>query len=122
MFEPIEKKKLVDKLNKGVLTEAELVKVLDDLILRKNESLPCQKLLYLQAHSTSVDSPVNGMSIIENGEIHLPPEDYDDWPYHTVLDAMKDGWRIIKFPDLSLLYSHPDEIDRILGCEFVLEK
>lgn len=122
MFEPIEKKKLVDKLNKGVLTEAELVKVLDDLILRKNESLTCQKLLYLQTHSTSVDSPVNGMSIIENGEICLPPEDYDDWPYHTVLDAMKDGWRIIKFPDLSLLYSHPDEIDRILGCEFVLEK
>ena len=113
MFEPIEKKKLVDKLNKGVLTEAELVKVLDDLILRKNESLPCQKVLYLQTHSTSVDSPVNGMSIIENGEICLPPEDYD---------AMKDGWRIIKFPDLSLLYSHPDEIDRILGCEFVLEK
>lgn len=122
MFESSEKKKLVDKLNRGVLTEAELVKALDDLMLEKSESFPCQKLLYLQTHSTSIDSPVNGMSIIENGEIHLPPEDYDDWPYHTVLDAMKDGWRIIKFPDLSLLYSHPDEIDRILGCEFVLEK
>jgi hypothetical protein len=30
------------------------------------------------------------------------------------------GRRVIKFPELSLLYEHPDEV--WLGCEFILEK
>ena len=56
-----------------------------------------QRLLYLQTENTSVDSEVIGMSFVEDGEIRLPPEDTDDWPYANVLEAMKDGWRIIKF-------------------------
>ena len=79
-----------------------------------------QRLLYLQTENTSVDSEVLGMSFVEDGEIRLPPEDTDDWPYANVLEAMKDGWRIIKFPELTLLYHDPQNLT--LGCEFILEK
>ncbi len=112
----------LNKLRKGTLTEQDLQAALAKLKQRENGASPCQKLLYLQTHSTAVDSPVNGMSIVEEGEIRLPPDNYDDWPYHTVLDALKDGWRVAKFPELSLLYDHPDEVDRWMGCEFILEK
>ena len=56
-----------------------------------------QKLLYLQTDSSSVDSDVIGMSTVENGEIKLPPEDPKDWPYTNVLEAIQDGWRVVKF-------------------------
>ena len=112
----------LDKLRKGTLSEQDLQEALDDLKRRGNGAHASQKLLYLQTHSTAVDSPVNGMSIVEGGEVRLPPEDYEDWPYHTVLDALQDGWRVVKFPELSLLYDHPDEVDRWMGCEFILEK
>jgi hypothetical protein len=110
------------KLRKGTLTEQDLQEALDELKQRGNGVPAPQKLLYLQTHSTAVDSPVNGMSIVEGGEVRLPPDDYEDWPYHTVLDALQDGWRVVKFPELSLLFDHPDEVDRWLGCEFILEK
>ncbi len=79
-----------------------------------------QKLLYLQTDSSSVDSDVIGMSTVENGEIKLPPEDPKDWPYTNVLEAIQDGWRVVKFPELCLLYQDPFNIS--LGCEFILEK
>ena len=79
-----------------------------------------QKLLYLQTDSSSVDSDVIGMSTVEDGEIKLPPDDPNDWPYANVLDAMKDGWRVVKFPELSLLYQDP--FNTSLGCEFILEQ
>jgi len=79
-----------------------------------------QRLLYLQTESTSVDSEVIGMSFVEDGEIRLPPDDPDDWPYANVLEAMKAGWRVVKFPELALLYHDPFNIT--LGCEFILEK
>lgn len=112
----------LDKFRKGTLTEQDLQEALDDLKQRGNGAPAPQKLLYLQTHSTAVDSPVNGMSVVEGGEVRLPPEDYEDWPYHTVLDALRDGWRVVKFPELSLLFDHPDEVDRWMGCEFILEK
>ena len=112
----------LDKLRKGTLTEQDLQEALNELKRRGNGGPAPQKLLYLQTHSTAVDSPVNGMSMVEEGEVRLPPDDYEDWPYHTVLDALRDGWRVVKFPELSLLFDHPDEVDRWLGCEFILEK
>ena len=79
-----------------------------------------QRLLYLQTESTSVDSDVIGMSFVEDGEIRLPPDDPEDWPYANALEAMKDGWRVVKFPELALLYQDPFNLS--LGCEFILEK
>ena len=122
MVDAVQVARWLDKLRKGTLSEQDLQEGLDDLKRRGNGAPALQKLLYLQTHSTAVDSPVNGMSIVEGGEVRLPPENYENWPYHTVLDALQDGWRVVKFPELSLLYDHPDEVDRWMGCEFILEK
>ena len=106
----------LDKLRRGSLTEADLEAALSGA----NGAGRRQRLLYLQAESTAVDSAVSGMSIVEDGEVRIPSGDFDEWQYHTVLEAVNDGWRVIKFPELSLLYEHLDEV--WLGCEFILEK
>lgn len=77
-----------------------------------------QDLLYLQAISTSVASPVHGMMLVENGEVHEPDE--SRWPYRTVLDAIRDGWRVIQFPNLALMTD--ESRTYALGCEFILER
>ena len=60
------------------------------------------------------------MRIVENGEMWDGPEDPEDWPYKTVLDAVRDGWRVIKFPELALMLD--DKRSYGLGCDFVLER
>ena len=79
-----------------------------------------QDLLYLQAEQTSVTSRVIGMSLYADGELSDGPDDPDDWPYQTIGEAMADGWRIIKFPEMAILLD--DRRTYGLGCEFVLEK
>ncbi len=44
----------------------------------------------------------------------------DDWPYEKVVDALRDGWRIISFPDMAL--SLDENRTYGLGFEFILEK
>ncbi len=77
-----------------------------------------QDLLYLQAASTSLDSPVHGVLLVENGEIVEPLE--TRWPYRTVLEAIRDGWRVIQFPNLALMMDESRTYG--LGCEFILER
>lgn len=79
-----------------------------------------QELLYLQAEQTSVTSRVIGMSLFTGGRFSDGPEDADDWPYQTVAQAMADGWRIVKFPEMAILLD--DRRTYGLGCEFILEK
>lgn len=72
-----------------------------------------------------------GMMLVHDGSLDEGPSASARWPCQTVadaahqpsvswLDAIRDGWRVIQFPDLVLLMdmSHP----RGLGCEFLLEK
>jgi hypothetical protein len=77
----------LDKLRRGSLTEADLEAALSGA----NGAGRCQRLLYLQAESTAVDSAVSGMSIVEDGEVRIPSGDFDEWQYHTVLEAVNDG-------------------------------
>ena len=79
-----------------------------------------QDLLYLQAANTSPAAQVLGMLLVENGEINEGPRDPAEWPYKTVLDAIRDGWRIVQFPNLALLTDESRTYG--LGCEFILEK
>ena len=60
------------------------------------------------------------MSLVEDGEVQAAPDDPDDWPYATVIEAIDDGWRVVKFPELALLYQDPDNVS--LGCELIPEK
>ena len=79
-----------------------------------------QDLLFLHAVTSSPASQVIGMRIIEDGEMSDGPDDPDDWPYRTVLEAVRDGWRIIKLPELALAMD--DSRTYGLGYEFVLER
>ncbi len=80
----------------------------------------CQDILYLQAVSTSLTSQVHGMLLMENGEIADEIPDPEKWPYQTVLEAIRDGWRIVQFPNLALLLDESRTYG--LGCEFILER
>ena len=107
----------VEELRQGVLTEARLRRIVEHSGSKLGGR---QDLLYLQASNTSVQSGVHGMLLVQNGEVSEGPSDPDDWPYKTVLDAIRDGWRVISFPNLALLLD--DSRTYGLGCEFILEK
>ena len=111
----------LDKLRAGTLAEADLQQALDRLGGTSDDNSPKQqRLLYLNTGNTGVDSQVLGMALVENGEILEGPDDVDAWPYNSVLEAMDDGWRIIKFPEMALLLQEDKTFG--LGCEFILEK
>ena len=79
-----------------------------------------QNILYLHARVNSPSSDVLAMRIVENGEISDGPEDPDDWPYQSVLEAIRDGWRVVKFPELALMMDESRTYG--LGFEFILER
>ena len=108
------------KFRVGTLEEVDFQRALDQLESCNGRGTKTQCLLYLQTTTTSTSSEVIGMSIVEAGEISEGPDDEDEWPYNSVLEAMNDGWRVIKFPELALLLQEDKTIG--LGCEFILEK
>ena len=79
-----------------------------------------QDILYLHASLNSPTSDILAMRIVENGEVSDGPQDPDDWPYQTVIDAVRDGWHIIKFPELALMMDESRTYS--LGFEFILER
>ena len=105
------------KYREGGLQEVDLQGILDML---PDRTAPRQQLLYLSASGSSVHSPVIGMSVIRNEDGDDACDDPDQWPYRTVLDAIRDGWRVIKFPELALMLHETHTYG--LGCEFILEK
>ena len=107
----------LDKFRVGTLTEGDLQQALENI----DTVAKPQRLLYLQATNTSVTSSVEGMSIVDGDGVHNGPDEPDDWPYQTVHEAMLDGWRIVKFPEMTLMLVGENETYG-LGCEFILEK
>ncbi|MCX6369376.1 MAG: hypothetical protein NTX57_22115, partial [Armatimonadetes bacterium] len=58
-----------------------------------------QKLLVLYLHYPSLNSGVCAWSIWDGtGKEHHTTGDSDTPPYNSVIEAMKDGWRVIQFP------------------------
>ena len=107
----------VEEFQRGKLTEASLCRILE--ILDQTRTIR-QDLLYLQTSSTSLNSTVYGMLMVQNGEISEGTSAPKDWPYQIVLDAIRDGWRVIQFPNLALMMDEGRTYG--LGCEFILEK
>lgn len=87
---------------------------------RLGERGPVQDLLYLQTANTQPTSEVLGIALYVGGaEVELPFNS-QEWPYTSVLEAICQGWRVVKFPELALLLD--DSRSYGLGCEFVLER
>ncbi|RKU10678.1 hypothetical protein C6502_10650 [Candidatus Poribacteria bacterium] len=106
----------IERLRKDRLTEAHL-RDLGSVIMTDNAKQ--QHLLYLQTATTAVTSEVIGMLMVKDGAVSDGPFDYADWPYKTVLDAINEGWRVIRFP-VQLPVGHTQ--DTHITCEFILEK
>lgn len=106
----------LEEFARGKLTGISLRAILEAL----DETPPRQQLLFLRVQGSTIDSGVVGMMMLENGEINEGPSDPEDWPYKTVIDAIQDGWRVIKFPELALWLDETRTYE--VGGEFVLEK
>ncbi len=109
---------LVTDLKRGGLTEQSLREGIAKIVASNKL---CQDLLYLHGRSTSLSAEILGMSLIEGGKEVILDSDPEEWPYKSVLDAIKDGWRVISFPSMSLLTMSDDEFHG-LGFQFVLER
>ena len=79
-----------------------------------------QDILYLHTRVNSLTSDILAMRSVTNGQISDGPENPDDWPYQSVLEAIRDGWRVIKFPELALMMDESRPYG--LGFEFILER
>ena len=115
----------VEDFRQSKLTEDSLRLTLEELA---NGERKHQDLLYLQVAS---DYPganpygargdvVVGMMVVESGKVSEGPADPDEWPYKSIMDALDDGWRIIKFPEMALLMDESRTYG--LGSEFIFEK
>jgi hypothetical protein len=105
----------VQKLRAGGLTEADLQEA-----VRIAEKPRTQSLLYIQASSTNPRSRVIGISIFEDGKDPDGVDAAGAFLYKTLGDAVADGWRIVKFPELTPGLHDQDTLG--LGCEYILER
>lgn len=81
-----------------------------------------QQLLILYTANSYPDAAVIGYSMYDGSSDDMPPHEVDTpMPYETVLDAMRDGWRVIQYPSLGRQKGNELETD-YLEFEFVLEK
>ena len=82
-----------------------------------------QKLLFLYLSNSAPDSQTIGWSIYDGTGKEKPPTDVDSPPpYHSVLDAMMDGWRVLQVPTLNQEVPGQEYKTDYLKFEFVLER
>ena len=105
----------IEKLNAGELTETDLRDVTTILNSEK------QLLLYLYSKSTNLRSPLGGWAVYDATAPDEPVLPSQEPPYASVLDAVRDGWRIVQFPRPEL-YNFTDVDNAYLTYEFILEK
>ncbi len=107
----------LEQFRNGELTEEKLRNTLEELA---RGGAKRQDLLYLQTQGSSLGSPVHGMALVRDGEILEGPPEVEDWPYQSPLEAIRDGWRVIQFPNMALMLDESRTYG--LGCEFILER
>lgn len=82
-----------------------------------------QKLLVLYAHNPSLNSGVGAWAQYDGtGQTRPGTGDGDQPPYPSVVDAMKDGWRVIQFPQQFPAFPGTEYQTHYLKYEFILEK
>ena len=112
-------KRCLDRFRTGELTEEDLQEALGKADIRAGGE-PRQSLLYIQAPNSHPHASVIGMSIYE--EDRHPEDVYADgkFLYTSIYEALQDGWRIIKFPEMVLAMDEQNNYG--LGFEFILER
>jgi hypothetical protein len=82
-----------------------------------------QRLLVLYAATTSPESAVGAWSTFDGTgrQAHMAG-DTDEPPYPSALAALREGWRVIQFPQLTAAAPGAAHDTAFLKYEFVLEK
>jgi hypothetical protein len=82
-----------------------------------------QKVLVLYLDNSALDSNVKAWTIYDGtGKDSYTAGDSLEPPYTNGLDALKDGWRVIQFPQLIPPYPGEELSTSFLKYEFVFEK
>lgn len=83
-----------------------------------------QKLLFLYLGNSSPESEVVAWSLYDGttDEMFEATGEHAEPPYASVLDAMRDGWRVIQVPTLKTPQVGREYENDYLDFEFVLEK
>jgi len=82
-----------------------------------------QKLLVLYLHTPDLHSPVVAWTLYDGtGKEHHTSGDSDTPPYPSAIAAMRDGWRVIQFPQQFPAYPGMEYTTSYLRFEYVLEK
>lgn len=82
-----------------------------------------QKVLVLYLANSALDSRVKGWSLYDGtGQTHPTTGDSDTPPYATGLDALRDGWRVIQFPQLIPPYPELEYTTSFQMYEFIFEQ
>ncbi len=81
-----------------------------------------QKLLVLYAHSPDLNSATVAWSIYDGtGKEKHTTGDSEEPPYASVVAAMRDGWRVIQFPQQHPAYPGMEYNTAYLKYEYILE-
>jgi len=82
-----------------------------------------QKLLILYSHTPDLNSNIISWAIYDGtGKEHHTTGDSDKPPVSSVFAAMKEGWRVIQFPQLFPAYPGMELSTSYLRFEYILEK
>ncbi len=82
-----------------------------------------QRVLVLYLANSALDSRVKGWTNYDGtGQEHHTTGDSDTPPYKTGIDALRDGWRVIQFPQLIPPYPGTEYTTSFHTYEFIFEK
>jgi hypothetical protein len=82
-----------------------------------------QKILVLYLGNSALDSRVKGWTIYDGtGKEQHTTGDSDTPPYKSGLDALRDGWRVIQFPQLIPPYPGMEYTTSFQMNEFIFEQ
>lgn len=82
-----------------------------------------QKLLVLYLYSPDLNSSVCAWSMFDGtGRTQPTSGDADQPPYNSVVEAMRDGWRVIQFPQQFPAYPGMEYTTSFLKHEYIMER
>lgn len=82
-----------------------------------------QKILILYSKTPDLHTKIGAWAIYDGtGKEQHTTGDSTEPPYHSVLEAMRDGWRVIQFPQQFPAYPGMELATSYLRWEYILEK
>jgi hypothetical protein len=82
-----------------------------------------QQLMFLYSKTPDLYSEVGAWTVYDpTGHERHTTGDSETPPYRSVFDAMKDGWRVVHFPQQNPPYPGMELTTSYLPWEYILEK